>query len=120
MTAFNGGEFRQQKCHSGTYLLRLTLWTAKVEIYGFQPNTVKWFKSFLSGRSQCVKMGRTITFRMELASGVPQGDVLSPLIFVLYVSDLEAWLKWSSAKTFADDTITGTSAKNKEAFCEPT
>ena len=49
---------------------------------------------------------------MKLTSGVPQGGVISPLMFVLYVSDLEYWLKWSVAKTYADDTTTRTSAKN--------
>ena len=42
------------------------------------------------------------------------GGSLSPFIFVLYVSDLELWLKWSSAKIYADDTTTTTTAKNLE------
>ena len=40
-------------------------------------------------------------------SGVPQGGVLSPLMFVLYVSDLDEWLAWSTATTYADNTTTG-------------
>ena len=40
------------------------------------------------------------------------GGVLSPLVFVLYVSDLEEWLDWSSATTYADDTTTGVSDKD--------
>ena len=46
--------------------------------------------------------------------GVPHGGLLSPLILVLYVSDLEECLEWSSAITYADDTRTGTSGKNIE------
>ena len=61
-----------------------------------------------------VKIGSAISTRLMLASGVPQGGVLSPLIFVLYMSDLEEWLTHSNAKTYADDTTTGTSSKAKE------
>ena len=82
--------------------------------YRFLPNTVKWFRSFLSGRTQRVKIGANTSAKKSLTSGVPQGGVISPLIFVLYASDLEFWLKWSIAKTYADDTMTCTSAKTKE------
>ena len=69
---------------------------------------------FLLGRSQRVKIGSALSPVAYLASGVPQGGVISPFIFVLYVSDLELWLKWSSAKIYADDTTTTTTAKNLE------
>ena len=48
------------------------------------------------------------------ATGVPQGGVLSPLIFVLFVSDLQDWLSHSTAPTYADDTSTGTSGTTVE------
>ena len=51
----------------------------------------------------------------EMSSpGVPQGGVLSPLIFVLFVSDLQDWLEHSTAPTYADDTTTGTSGFSLE------
>ena len=84
----------------------------KIKLYGFQELTVKWFNSFLTGRSQRVQIGNCVSRKRSLTSGVPQGGVISPLMFVLYVSDLESWLKWSAAKTYADDTTTRTSAKN--------
>ena len=86
----------------------------KIELYGFEPKTVDWFISFLTGRCQRVKIGSAISSLANLSSGVPQGGVISPLIFVLYVLDLELWLKWSSAKTYADDQTTTTTAKSVE------
>ena len=63
----------------------------------------------MTGRSQKVKIGNMISTKKNLTSGVPQGGVLSPLIFVLYVSDLEEWFEFASATTYADDTTTGVS-----------
>ena len=94
--------------------LDVDIFCQKIKLFGFLPNTVKWFKSFLTGRSQSVKIGTKISSKRDLNSGVPQGGVISPLIFVLYVADFEFWLKWSVAKTYADDTMTRTTAKNKE------
>ena len=49
-----------------------------------------------------------------VTTGVPQGGVLSPPIFVLFVSDLQDWLSHSKAPTYADDTSTGTTGKTWE------
>ena len=81
----------------------------KLALYGFDEKAIQWVRSFLTGRTQKVKIGNAISSKKNLASGVAQGGVLSPLIFVLYVSDLDEWLEWSSAITYADDTTTGVS-----------
>ena len=60
----------------------------------------KWFGSFLAGRSQQVKIGRTLSSKRMLESGVPQGGILSPIIFVIYGADIELWLKHSSGLTY--------------------
>ena len=72
---------------------------------------INWFRSFLSNRTQRVKIGTKTSNSKNLSSGVPQGGVISPLIFVVYVADLENWLVYSSAVTYTDDTTTGTSAQ---------
>ena len=69
--------------------LDVTLLCKKLKLYGFDDLSVKWFHSFLSHRRQKVKIGNAISNSVMLTSGVPQGGILSPLIFVLYVSDLE-------------------------------
>ena len=85
---------------------------SKLKIYGFDKLSCAWFRSFLTGRSQRVKIGATLSNRMMLTSGVPQGGILSPIIFVIYGADMELWLKHSSAFTYADDT--SSSVKDKE------
>ena len=67
----------------------------KLKIYGFDEKSCNWFNSFLTGRSQQVKIGRTLSGKWMLESGVPQGGILSPIIFVIYGSDMELWLKYS-------------------------
>ena len=50
---------------------------------------------------------------LELVSGVPQGGILSPIVFTLYTSDMELWLKHSGLFNFADDTTTDSKGKVK-------
>ena len=77
----------------------------KLKIYGFNQVTCKWFESFLTGRNQCVKIGRKISRPRNLVSGVPQGGILSPIIFTIYGAELEEWTKNSTIFSYADDTI---------------
>ena len=84
---------------------------SKLAVFGVQQNSVKWIRSFLTGRRQRVRIGGKLSKARHVANGVPQGGVLSPLIFVLYVSDLQDWLLHSTAPTYADDTMSGTSNK---------
>ena len=79
---------------------------AKLSTYGLLPRSVKWIRSFLTGRSQRVRIGSQISGPRMVSTGVPQGGVLSLLVFVLFLSDLEYWLKHSSAPTYTDDTTT--------------
>jgi hypothetical protein len=81
-----------------------SLFCEKLKIYGFDKNTCKWFVSFLTGRSQRVKIGTSISNSMKLVSGVPQGGILSPIIFIIYGADMEEWITHSSIYTYADDT----------------
>ena len=86
----------------------------KLKIFGLQPTSVKWVRSYLTDRYQRVKIGSKLSKRVAVTTGVPQGGVLSPLIFVLFVADLQDWLFHSKAPTYADDTTSGTSSDNLE------
>ena len=76
----------------------------KLKIFGFDTNSVKWIKSYLSNRRQQVMIGSTLSSPIELGAGSPQGSCLSPLLFSILVSDIEEWVDKSTLCSFADDT----------------
>ena len=81
----------------------------KLKLYGFDDLAVTWFKSFLTNRTQIVKIGNCLSSPVNLTSGVPQGGILSPLLYIIYVADIQDWLEFASAITYADDTSTSVS-----------
>ena len=91
----------------------IELFIRKLTLYGADQKTRDWFESFLTGRTQRVKIGDALSSPVDLASGVPQGGILSPIIFTLYTADLELWLTTSRAFNFADDTTTDNKSKDK-------
>ena len=82
----------------------------KLECYKFNENTLKWFISYLSNRKQSVHIGDTQSDYLEIISGVPQGSVLGPLLFLIYINDLPLHVKHSNIDIFADDATLHSSA----------
>ena len=74
--------------------------------FGISEICLDWFKSYLTGRTQCVSIVDALSCKAHLDFGVPQGSVLGPLLFTLYTSDLSKIITGSNCRyhLYADDT----------------
>ena len=75
----------------------------KLRSYGINGNILKWIEAFLRNRTQVVKVNGEESFSAPVLSGIPQGSVLGPLLFVIYINDLPDNIN-SDSFLFADDT----------------
>ena len=77
---------------------------SKLEAYGIKDSTYSFFKSYLNIRTQKCVVNGSISESKSLAFGIPQGTILGPLLFILYINDLPNCLENSEPQMYADDT----------------
>ena len=76
----------------------------KLEYYRINGNYLRWFENYLEDRQQFISFEHNSTKKATVTCGVPQGSILGPLLFLLYVNDLRHASKILNPIMFADDT----------------
>jgi len=90
---------------SGAFdLVPHVLLLTKLAALGVESRVVVWVREFLVSRTQRVRVGEQLSSEVKVTSGVPQGSVLGPLLFLVYVNDIWSNVD-SNIRLFADDCI---------------
>ena len=76
----------------------------KLRAFGVGKRSVEWFQSYLLNRYQFVSVNGVSSEKLCIQSGVPQGSVLGPLLFIIFINDLPQMVQDSVVDIFADDT----------------
>ena len=87
----------------------------KLHHIGFTESTLNWFKDYLTGRQQCVDLDGEVSPWLDVKLGVPQGSILGPILFLLYVNDINKCNEHAEYTKFADDTTILTTGSTIES-----
>lgn len=85
----------------------------KLERYGFRGLSLKFLESYMTGRHQTVVIDNHVSTQQPITMGIPQGSVLGPILFSLYVNDIPDYLVEAQAIMYADDTALVVTAKSQ-------
>ncbi len=76
----------------------------KLKLYKWSDHTIRWFTFYLKGRSQCTVLIGKSSAKLTIKTGVPQGYIIGPLLFILFINDLPLAVDKSHTDMYADDS----------------
>ena len=90
----------------------------KMEKMGIGGYVLKWFQEYLCDRVQCTKYNNSVSSEKNTQFGVPQGTVLGPKLFIMYINDIVLHVKRCQIQLFADDTLFFSVGENVKSVIE--
>ena len=90
----------------------IPLMLCRLEALGIKNTELLWFQNYLTDRKQKVSINGQVSDPLPINYGVPQGSVLGPLLFIVYINDLQHQIKHSKITLYADDTAIFFAAKD--------
>ena len=91
---------------------------SKLGLYGIRDNENQWFRSYLSNRKQKVFVNGVESNLLLVNSGVPQGSILGPFLFLIYINDFDKATNYFSLRLFADDTSLTATGKDLDVLLQ--
>ena len=90
-----------------------TILLNKLQNYGFTINTINWIQNYLTDRQQKIMVNGMNSTNRSITCGVPQGSIMGPLLFLLFINHMKPIFEYSTYKLYADDTVFYTTNKDK-------